>query len=419
MMRGHIIALDTTAKTAEAMARAAGVKRFTYNWIVNEYNNRSAVGEYTNIDKLKKEFNSIKREKFPWIMDSPRDANSQPFANVKTAIKNFHASRTGKRKGRKMGPPQFKRKGVDDSFYVANDVFAVREENGHHIVRLPVIGDVRMREKLRWDGKIVNGKVFRRGKQWFISINVEVNARIAWTPKHDTVGVDLGLKTAVVVSDGKHADAPKPLRSALASLKRANRKLHRRKKGSKNRNKARIALAHIHQRVANVRKDFWHKTTTNLCRENQTVVIEDLDVMFMLRNRKLARAAADVAPGMLRPMMEYKSKVYGCELIIADKFFPSTQRCSGCGVVKTGDAKLTLGKRVFECTACGIVMDRDDNAAQNLKQYPRLAGNWSRKTQTPMDDHSSTWQADGPATEIVEVGTKPDAHECGQIRKQA
>lgn len=408
MHRGHTIALEPTAETAEAMARAAGVRRFTHNWALAEWNRQYEAGERPSARKLIKQFNAIKRELFPWIIESPRDANSQPFADLGQSFKNFFNSLSRKRKGRKIGYPQFKRRGVHDSFYVANDRISVREENGHSVVRLPVIGDVRMREKLRWNGKIMSGRVFRRAEKWFISINVEVDARVSWAHERDVIGVDLGLKTALMTSNGESVGGPKPLKTALTRFRRANRKLSRRKKGSKNRNKARISLARIHQRIANIRKDFWHKTTTNLCRENQTIVIEDLSMEFMLRNRRLSRAASDVALGMFRPMMEYKAKVYGCDIVVADKLFPSTQRCSACGYVKSGDGKMLLGNSTFACESCHAVMDRDNNAARNLQQYPRLAGNWSDSARTPMDDHAST-RRPIRASKIAEVGTKPDA----------
>lgn len=406
--RGHVIRLDPTCRQARAMSRACGVSRFTYNWALAEWDRQYKAGEKPGAQALKKQFNAIKREQFPWVMESPRDANSQPFADLGKAFSNFFASCSGKRKGRKVGYPSFRCRGVDDSFYVSNDRLSVRQRGRRGTVRLPVIGDVRMTEALRWSGRILSGRVYRQADQWFIAISSETQHEHHHVHDREIVGVDLGLKTAAVPSRGVAVDAPKPLRAALRRLGRANKKLHRRKKGSSNRNKARIEVARIHQRVANVRKDFWHKITTRLCRENQTVVIEDLSIGFMLKNRRLARAASDVGLGAFRPMMLYKSSVYGTEVVVVDRFFPSTQRCSACGEMKSGDDKIALGVSTYECNACGMIADRDQNAASNLEKYPRLAGNWGRPTPTPMDDCASARRAKvRRASVVAEVGTNP------------
>jgi len=392
--RGHIIRLDLTYKQTNACARACGVSRFTHNWGLAEWDRQYAAGGKPTANKLKKQFNAIKDDQFPWIGESPRDANSQPFADLGRAFSNFFASIAGTRKGRKVGRPTFRKRGINDSFYVSNDKFKVRQRGKRGVIRLPVIGDVRMMEPLRWQGKILSARVFRKADQWFIAINVETRIAKPHVHAHAIVGVDLGLKTALVPSShSEPIDAPKPLKKALRKLARANRELHRRKKGSRNRNKSRINVAKVHQRTANVRQDWWHKRTTDLCRENQTVVIEDLAIAFMLKNRRLSRAASDVGLGMFRPMLLYKKAVYGNEVIVADRHYPSTQRCARCGHTKTGEEKIGLGVSEYVCAKCGYREDRDRNAALNLEQYPGLQGNWSRETRTSTDDHASTRQA--------------------------
>lgn len=405
-----MIRLDPTFAKANALARACGVSRFTYNWGLAEWKDQYAMGGRPNANEIKRLFNAIKETEYPWIMESPRDANSQAFADLGCAFSNFFASCKGTRKGRRVDYPTFRKRGVDDSFYVANDRFKVWQRGKRGVVRLPVIGDVRMMEPLRWQGKILSARVFRRADQWFIAINVET--RVVKPPnhvhEHAIVGVDLGLKTAITPSHGDPIDAPKPLKDALRSLKRVNRELHRRKKGSKNRNKTRNKAAKKHLRVANVRQDWWHKRTTDLCRENQTAVIEDLAMSFMLKNRRLARAATDVGLGRFKPMMLYKAPIYGTEIIVADRQFPSTQRCPCCGNIKTGAHKIGLGESEYVCNKCGYRGDRDRTAAFNLEQYPGLQGNWSRETQTSMDDLASTRRAKAQqASRIVEVETKP------------
>jgi putative transposase len=403
-----VIRLNPTFAKANALARACGVSRFVYNWALAEWDRQYRVGEKPSAQELKKRFNQIKREQFPWITESPRDANSQPFADLGRAFSNFFASCKGTRRGRKMGRPTFRKRGVNDSFYVANDKFRVWQRGKRGVVRLPVIGDVRMREPLRWQGKILSARVSRRADQWFISINVETRVVRPHVHEHAIVGVDLGLKTAMVPSHGDSIDGPKPLRVNLRQLARANRELSRRKKGSANRNKSLIKIARIHQRMGNVRKDWWHKVTTDLCRKNQAVVIEDLQMDFMRKNRRLSRAVMDVAPGMFRPWLLYKAAIYGSQILVADHRYPSTQRCARCGNIKTGEDKIGLGVSVYHCGRCDHRDDRDRNAALNLEQYPRLEGNWSREARTSMEDHASTDGAKAAlASGIEEVETKP------------
>ena len=417
MNLGHIIRLDPTIKQANALARACGVARFTYNWALTEWQRQYKAGEKPSANALKKRFNEIKREQFPWIVESPRDANSQPFADLGRAFSNFFSSLKGSRKGRRVGYPSPKKKGVHDSFYVANDKFSLRSRGSRGMVRLPVIGDVRTMEKLRWQGKILSGRVTRRADRWYLSVVVEMadadRRETNKVERRSIIGVDLGIKTAVVLSDGNKLDAPMPLKKSLRQLRRANRKLHRRKPGGQNRYKARLVVARIYQRVASARKDFWDKVTTRLCRENQTIVVEDLSIGFMLKNRRLARAASDTALGLFRPMLNYKAKLHGTDIVVANKFFPSTQLCSRCEEEKKGDEKLRLGDSTYVCAKCGLVIDRDFNASLNLEKYPRLAGNWGRVAPTPTDDRASTQRAKAHRASVVdEVGT----NQCARVR---
>lgn len=392
----HVITLDPTARQAEAFARSCGVARFTYNWAVAKC---VAIGKVPDLRALKREFNAIKRAEFPWMMESPRDANSQPFADLQAAFTAFFASLSGKRKGPKIARPTFHKKGQNDSFYVANDQF--RFDGDGSRVRLPVIGWVRIREPLRLVGKILSGRVTRTADRWYLSVQVEGEFRRPTTPTRDIVGVDLGVKTAVVTSAGDHIAAPKPLRKRLKALRKAQQQLSRRTKGGKNREKSKMRVARIHARVANVRKDFMHKVTTRLVRENQAVVIEDLNVAGMLKNHRLARAISDVGFGMFRRMLEYKAPLYGCDLIVADRWFPSSKTCHRCHAVK---GEMSLSDRTFRCDACGLAIDRDDNASMNLETYPRFAGN-APKGETPTDTSTSTRRR-RRASAVVEVGTE-------------
>ena len=409
MKLAHVIELKPTIKQRNAFSRSVGVARFTFNWALAEWNRQHKEGQKPSANGLKKKFNGLKETAFPWIYKSPRDANSQPFADLNTAFRNFFSSLKGDRKGRKVGRPRFKKKGRKDSFYVANDKFHFHKDEKR--VYLPLIGSVKIKERLRFAGKILSGRVKRVADRWYLSVQVDVDVektRPRTTPIRPIIGVDLGIKTAVVPSQGEPRSAPKPLKEALVQLRRSNRALHRRKRGSRNRHKAQLRVAKIHQRIASVRKDFLHKITTQLCRENQAVVIEDLNVAGMVRNHKLSRALSDVGLGVFKPMMLYKAEKFGCEIIVADRWFPSSKRCHGCGSVKD---VLSLGERKYICDKCGLVEDRDKNAALNLEQYPRLEGNWDREIRTLGDDRVSTRSAKGlRANKIDEPRTKPCTH---------
>ena len=399
MILAHKIALDPTCKQMAALARAAGCARFAYNWGLNEWKTQYAAGAKPTAASIKKRFNEIKEVQFPWIYDSPKDANQQAFTDLGNAFNNFFKSVNGKRNGRRVAFPKFHKKGRRDSFYVSNDKFSLSGKS----VKLPVIGKVKTREELRLQGKILSARVSRTADKWFISVQVESEARVPNTPKHEIVGVDLGLKTALVTSTGREFFAPKPLFAALKTLKRASRILARRKKGSSNRRKAAMRVARIHARVANIRKDFVSKVTTKLCRENQAVVIEDLNVTGMLRNPRLARAISDVGFGMFGQQVRYKAEKFGCTLVVADRWFPSSKRCHMCGNVKE---KLDLSERTYVCEACGLVEDRDVNAAINLEMYPRLVGN-----KTPVDTRTKA-RRQRRVSSVAEAGTNP----CAQVR---
>jgi putative transposase len=217
------------------------------------------------------------------------------------------------------------------------------------------------------------------------------------------IGIDLGLTTFATISNGRQTEkieAPKPLKKNLKRLRRAQRVLSRRQKGSKRREQARRRVARIHRRVRNVRGDFLNKLTTRLARENQAVVVEDLHTKGMVRNRHLAKAVSDAGWGEFRRMLEYKVVLYGSRLVAVDRFFPSSKTCSGCGAVK---AVLLLSDRQYACEECGALLDRDENAAKNIRRAG-LARTYARG---PGSSGSS--RKAGTKLHRVEAGTTPRA----------
>lgn len=351
MILAHRIQLDPTKSQAEYFSRAAGTARFVWNWALAEWNRQYKAGEKPKGTELKKQFNAIKYKQFPWLKEVHRDAHAQPFANLQKAFSGFFQHK-GKR-------PRFKCKGVHDAFYVSNDKFSVLEKT----VKLPIVGTIKLTEQLRFVGKIMGAAVSRSADRWFISIQVDVGEYTKQRAKAGVVGVDLGLKNALTLSTGEVIDSPKPLKKVLKRLRRLSRRHSRKRKGSSNRRKATARLAKLHWKVKCQRHDFLHKVTTRLCRENQTVVIEDLAVKNMMKNRKLSRAISDMGWHEFRRQFEYKAMIYGISLVEASRFFPSSKTCSRCGHVKEA---LSLSERTFTCSQCGFSIDRDLNAAKNL-----------------------------------------------------
>jgi len=198
--------------------------------------------------------------------------------------------------------------------------------------------------------------------RWHVSILVETTVR-GLPPAGATIGVDAGVTSLLTLSTGEKIANPKYEKRDRARLARAQRNLSRTVKDSKNQAKAQLKVARVHARIADRRRDFLHKLATRLVRENQTVVVEDLAVRNMVRNHALARSISDAAWGELRRQLEYKADWHGREIITVDRFFPSSQTCSGCGNV---DGKKPLGIRAWTCRHCRVTHDRDVNAAKNI-----------------------------------------------------
>jgi putative transposase len=375
--------------------RACGTARRVWNWALAEWNRQYAAGGRPNAHALKRQFNAIKyldadwldEDGQPWLKTMHRDSHAQPFAHLGKAWARFFKD---VKAGKPAHAPQFKKKGrCPDSFYIANDKFRL---DGRCAV-LPKVGAVALCEALRFDGHIMGASVRREADRWFLSVQVEVPQAQALRRRtgHGVVGVDLGLKAAATLSTGESVQAPKPLKRALRRLKLRGRRLSRKLTAAKklagiagpipkgtrlpvsaNRKKASRALARLHARIARIRADFLHKLTTKLCRENQTVVIEDLNVKGMMVNERLARAIADVGFGEFRRQVTYKTVRYGGTLVIAPRFYPSSKLCStpGCGWKKED---LALKDREWRCPCCGRTHERDHNAARNLERLATVA----------------------------------------------
>ena len=309
-----------------------------------------------------------------WWAENSKCAYQEAFRDLDRALKEFIKSRKGERKGKRLGFPGFKKRGrCRDSFRFGAGVMRCAGAT----VTLPRLGTIRTHESTRklarrleaGTARILSATVSRTAQRWFVSFTVEVERQVpqAHARHGSAIGLDLGVKTLLTGVDDAgnviRVPGPKPLRASLRKLRRASRAHARTRPGSANRHKSAARLARIHARVADVRADALHKATSELAARYETVIAEDLNVTGMTRNRTLARAISDQGFGAARRMLGYKTAWNGGTLVTADRWFPSSKTCSACGVVK---AKLPLSERVFTCEACGLVMDRDENAARNL-----------------------------------------------------
>ena len=349
----------------------------------------------------------MREEAYPWTYDVTKCVVEGAFDDLGKAYSNFFAGRTAY--------PKYKKKGKShESFYLSNDKFTL----GSHWIAIPglgrfildqreaksdrgklrrKLGTVNLAEKLRFveEGKasaptkkrqrrkqviceqvkILGATVSGEAGHWYLSIQVEITKPLSPTPS-PVVGVDVGLKQAAVVSDGRVLENQKPLALHLKKLGKLQRQLSRKQKTkdpetgkttfSKNYQRQRVKVARKHQQIANIRRDVQHKFTTELARAAGTIGIEDLNILGMMANRKLARAVADAAMGQLLQLLKTKVAASGGNLFMASRWFPSTKRCSGCGHVKK---RMPLKHRTYHCVSCGLVIDRDLNASLNLAQF--------------------------------------------------
>lgn len=256
--------------------------------------------------------------------------------------------------------PRFRRKhGPRDSFRLTGSIHVHARS-----LSLPRVGCVRTKESAeKFRGRILSATVSREADRWYVSLAVEVERDDPHPVEGPVVGIDLGLKSFAMLSDGTQIEAPKPLAKALHRLRHRQRRHSRKQRGSRNRRKSAVGLARLHRRIRCRRADFLHKATTDLAKTKSVIVVEDLHVRGMIRNHSLARSIADAGWSEFRRMLEYKTQWYGSRLVVAPRFYPSTKTCSGCGAVK---GAMPLSERVFRCEACGLEIDRDLNAARNL-----------------------------------------------------
>lgn len=359
MLKALVVRLYPTPEQAHFLRGQFGAVRFVWNkgLFLKRHFYRVKGTNLDPVHDLKKLLAVAKRHpKYAWLKDCDSMALQESLRHLGSAFSRFFQ--------KKAGFPRFKSRRGEQSSYHCTGVSV-----GEDFVKIPKMDRIKAVIHRPVEGKVksITLKLDACG-DFFASILYDDGESVAAKPKtvraSEVVGVDLGLKSFVADSNGRKIEAPKAYRRARKQLVKAQRALSRKQKGSANREKARRRLAKQHRRVARIRSDFLHKASRKLVNESQALVFETLKIKNMLKNHHLAGAIADAGWGEFVRMIEYKAERAGCHVARVDTYFPSSKTCSQCGFKRD---ELDLSVRSWTCPKCGAHLDRDVNAAANLK----------------------------------------------------
>ena len=369
------VALDPTPAQERLLLSHAGAARFAFNAGLAHVKagiDTGAKPEWSYYALVRwwnanKDVLAVDADGTPWWAENSKEAANTGLRSLAAALSNWSKSRRGERRGRKVGFPKFKAKSKAAlRFAYTTGAFGLIQGDPKAL-KLPKVGRVHCMEDVseRVGGaRVLRMTVSKRAGRWYASLTVERDDKpVTKPPRGGAVGVDLGIKTLATLSDGTVIENPRCLAASERRLKKAQKALSRKVKGSRRRAKARAKVARLHAHVANQRGDAIHKATSWLAGTYSDICIEDLNAAGMARNHRLAKAVSDAAFGEFRRQLEYKTARTGAALRVIDRWYPSSKTCSKCGAVK---AKLSLNERVYRCDGCGLVMDRDLNAAVNI-----------------------------------------------------
>ena len=370
------VALDPTPAQERLLLSHAGAARFAFNAglaHVKEALEAGAKPEWSFYSLVRwwnssKDTLAVGADGTPWWAENSKEAANTGLRSLASALSNWSKSRKGQRKGKRVGFPRFRAKDrATPRFAYTTGSFGLIQGDPKAL-RLPKVGRVHCMEDVTGrvgDARVLRMTVSQRAGRWFAALTVERDDKpVTKPPRGGAVGVDLGVETLATLSDGTVIENPRYLRKAERRLKRAQKALSRKVKGSNRRAKARAKVARIHAHVANQRQDAIHKATTMIAQTYLHISVEDLNVVGMVKNHRLAKAVSDASFGEFRRQLDYKTARTGAALHVVDRWYPSSKTCSKCGRVK---AKLSLSERVYRCDACGLTIDRDLNAAINIK----------------------------------------------------
>ena len=380
MLRAYKYRIYPTDEQKVLFAKTFGCCRFVYNWALNlrieTYRSDKRTVPYKEIQDCM--VNELKAE-HDWLKEVNSQSLLYSLRNLDTAYTNFF------RNTRAVGFPKFKSRKSRQSFLCPQHC-RVDFERG--TITIPKAKDIPavLHRKFRGAVKTVTVSMTPAGR-YFASVLVDTSIQelqAAEPQEKTTVGIDLGVKSLVVCSDGRTFENPKNLQRSLHRLAMLQKRLSRKQKGSANRDKARVKIARLQEHISNCRKDNLHKITHTLTHDSQvrTICMEDLNVKGMQRNHHLAQAVVDASFGMFLTMLEYKCRWYGVNLIKIDRFAPSSKTCGKCGHIYKG---LKLSERSWTCPECGTHHDRDFNAACNIKEFVLKALPTERGKVKPVD----------------------------------
>jgi len=380
MIKTHKIALNPNRDQIAWFYQQCGYAKFAFNNSLADFKAGLSDDVFHSEIDLNNRWNKRKYE-HDWVKAQDQRAGLYAIKNLGRAIEHW--------KEKRAGFPKFKKRGCKHSY--TTDEQSVRMAGKR--IKFPKIGWIRTFEKLRFKGKILSVTISRTAHRWFASITVEVEPPIRCCPAptefvkmyashtdigtpeqmersiYPTIGIDVGISTLATLDDGTKYENPKPLKRYERKLKREQRKLSRKVFLSANWYKQKQKVERIHYRITCIRRDAHHQATTDILKCASRIGIETLQVTNLLKNRKLSKALSDAALGGFLEKLKTKAKSLGIPIVQADRFFASSKTCSTCGHKKDD---LTLSDRQYHCSTCGVSLDRDVNAALNLR--PLAAG---------------------------------------------